>query len=101
MGRLRLLAGVAFVSWLSTLLLAARGTGASLSSRIGLGLGWTLLLAALAIVLAAQVKVARALAELDDRSSPLDVAPAGPAAATAPWLIVAGLAVIGVAALVF
>src|SRR6185295_17496875 len=50
MARLRLLAGVALVSWLGTLLLARGGTVA-LGLRIGLGLGWVLLLVALAISL--------------------------------------------------
>jgi hypothetical protein len=98
MGRLRLLTGVAFVSWLSTLVLAVRGGAGALWPRIGLGLGWVLLLAALGMALAAQSRVARALAQLDDRSSVGDIAAAGSTAAT-PWLIVAGLAVIGFAVL--
>lgn len=96
-GRLRLLAGVAFVSWLSTLLL--RGSAATLIPRIGLGLGWTLLLAALATSLVAQSRVARATGQLDDRAPVDEIAAAGSIAAAAPWLIVAGLAAVGIASL--
>jgi len=98
MGRLRLLAGVALVSWLSTLLLA-RGAAAAFWPRLVFGLGWLLLLAALTTALIAQSRVARAAAELDDRFMIDDVVEAGSLAAAAPWLIVGGLAAIGAAVL--
>src|SRR5712691_7364414 len=53
-GRLRLLAGVAVVSWLGTLLPASRLVGASLGARLVLGGGWLLLLAAIAASFSAQ-----------------------------------------------
>src|SRR6185436_3390375 len=46
-GRLRLTAGVAVVSWLGTLLLAGRIIGGSVAARLVLGSGWACLLAAL------------------------------------------------------
>ena len=98
MGRLRLLAGVALVSWLSTLLLV-RGSAAAFWPRLVFGLGWLLLLAALTTALIAQSRVARAAAQLDDRFMIDDVMEAGSLAAAAPWLIVGGLAAIGAAVL--
>jgi hypothetical protein len=98
-GRLRLVAGVAVVSWLGTLLLATRLTAGGSSPRVMLGLGWALLLAALASSLAAQSRVARALGQVDDRSPITDVT--GSATGTAaPWLILAGLSLIAIGILV-
>jgi hypothetical protein len=98
-GRLRLVAGVAVVSWLGTLLLAARLTGGGSLARIFLGLGWALLLAALASSLTAQSRIARALGQVNDRSPIAEVT--GSASGTAaPWLIVAGLALIAIGILV-
>ena len=45
-GRLRLLAGVAVVSWLGTLFFSARLMGGPVGARVALGFGWMLLLAA-------------------------------------------------------
>lgn len=98
-GRLRVVAGVAVASWLGTLLLAVRLTGGGPVSRVLLGLGWALLLAALAAALSAQARVARVLGQADDRSSVTEVI-ASAAGAAAPWLIVAGLALIAVGVLV-
>jgi hypothetical protein len=97
MGRLRLITGVALVSWLSTLLLA-RGA-ATLWPRLAFGLGWILLLAALATGLVAQSRVARVTARVDDRFMIDDVIEAGSLAAAAPRLLVGGLAAIGAAVL--
>ena len=98
-GRLRLVAGVAVVSWLGTLLVATRLTGGGSSARVMLGLGWALLLAALASSLAAQSRVTRVLGQVDDRSPVTDVTGSATGAA-APWLIVAGLALIAIGMLV-
>jgi len=99
MGRLRLLTGVALLSWLSTLLLI-RGAVVALWPRLIFGLGWALLLAALVTALIAQSRVARATSRLDDEGPAIDeVAEAGSLAAPAPWLIVGGLAAIGAAVL--
>ena len=97
-GRLRLTSGVAVASWLGTLLLATRLTSGGAFPRVALGLGWALLLAALAGSFTGQRTVARALGRVDDRSPVSEVtAPVG--AIVAPWLIVAGLALIALAVL--
>jgi hypothetical protein len=97
-GRLRLLAGVAVVSWLGTLFFATRLAGGAPSGRIILGIGWLLLLAALAAAFSAQTRIARALGRIDQFADP-SVALSSPAGAAAPWLIVSGLAVIAVGVL--
>ena len=99
-GRLRLLAGVAAGSWLGTLFFSTRLASGSLGVRIALGGGWALLLAALALSFVAQSHVADALSRMDT--------PAGQSAALvssapgklSPWLIVCGLALIGMAMLI-
>ena len=96
-GRLRLLAGVAVISWLGTLFFSARLMGGPIGARLALGFGWMLLLAAVAASFSAQSRVAAALDVLtpDDRST-ASVA----AGALTVWLIVAGLALGCVAVLI-
>jgi hypothetical protein len=96
-GRLRLLAGVAVVSWLGTLFFSARLIGGPVGARVALGFGWMLLLTAVAASFSAQSRVAAALDALtpDDRST----APVAAGALTV-WLIVAGLALVCVAVLI-
>ena len=101
-GRLRLVAGVAVVSWLGTLFFSARilsGTSGA-SGRVALGLGWALLLAALAAAFFAQTRVGTALDRIDQAMLRWDTIESGLAGTVAPWLIIAGLAVIGVAVLI-
>jgi hypothetical protein len=102
--RLRLVAGVAVVSWLGTLFFSTRilsGTGGpGPGGRVALGLGWALLLAALAAAFAAQTRVGTALDRIDETMSGRDAIDGGLAGTIAPWLIIAGLAVVGVAALI-
>jgi hypothetical protein len=93
-GRLRLLAGVAVASWLGTLFFSTRLMDGPLGGRVALGIGWLLLLSALATTFAAQSHVGRAIGRIDDRASAVDVVSPGLAGAAAPWLIVLGLAVI-------
>jgi hypothetical protein len=100
LGRLRLMAGVAVGSWIGTLLFSTRLIGGPIGARIMLGGGWLLLLAALALSFAAQSRVSRALATLDEPVGRHDRLSAGAAGAAVPWLIVFGLAVIGLAVLV-
>jgi hypothetical protein len=97
-GRLRLVAGVAVACWLGTLLFAARLVDGGAGARVALGIGWLLLLGALAASFAGQSRVARALASLDDRTIAEDVTSGGGGAA-APWLIVTGLAAIALGVL--
>ncbi len=97
-GRLRLVAGIAVVSWIGTLFFSARLLGAGVASKTLLGGGWVLLLVALALAFVAQSHVAERMSHADDYSStpPVDGGIAGQAA---PWLIVAGLALVGFASL--
>jgi hypothetical protein len=96
-GRLRLIAGVAAASWLGTLFFAARLIGASPPARVSLGIGWLLLLAALATAFSAQSSAARTLARVTDSAgaAPLDIS-SGLTGALAPWLIIAGLGTIAI-----
>src|SRR5262245_12370250 len=97
-GRLRVLAAAALVSWLGSLFLVARLTGGT-SGRIMLGLSWAFLLSALAASFSAQSRVARELGRMDDRAQTSEVT--GSLAGTlAQWLIVAGLATIAVSLLI-
>ncbi len=98
-GRLRLIAGLAFASWIGTLFFAARLAGGSPGTRVIVGAGWALLLVALGLALAAQSRVAAALARVNETHAHAEDLASGTAGALAPWLIVAGLAAIGVAVL--
>ena len=94
-GRLRLLAGVAVASWIGTLFLSARLLGGSSGARAALGIAWLLLLAAFAASFVAQSQVAELAGRPDERA-----VDSGLAGAFALWLIVLGLALVGVAVLV-
>lgn len=101
--RLRLLAGVAVGSWVGTLLLAARTLDGAAGARTLLGVGWLFLLAALSLSFAAQSRVGRTLALVDEArvaSMDVDDLTGGTAGALAPWLVVTGLAVIGFGVLI-
>jgi len=99
LGRLRLLAGVALVSWLASLLLAGRALDGSASIRVVLGAGWAVLLGALACTLFGYTNLGRELARTNpatDRDPDRLNTDAG---TVASWLIVVGLALIGLAVL--
>jgi hypothetical protein len=98
-GRLRLLAGVAFTSWIATLAFSARLIGGGPGARVALGLGWLCLLASIASSFVAQSHAAadvEALATADDSRS---IEP-GAGGAFALGLMLIGLVAIGVAALI-
>jgi hypothetical protein len=101
-GRLRLLAGIAVASWIGTLAFSSRLIGADVAARAMLGGGWLMLLAALAAAFSAHSKVVDALAAAarDEDAFPGRQPSTGAAGALAMWLIVGGLALIGVAVLV-
>jgi hypothetical protein len=102
-GRLRLMAGIAIGSWIGTLFFSARLVGGPVAARVMLGGGWVLLLVALSLSFAAQAGVSRALARIDETVIPTarrDDVTAGTAGALVPWLIVGGLALIGLAVLI-
>jgi hypothetical protein len=112
LGQLRLLAGVAVASWLGTLFLSTSLAEGPMAARLLLGLGWMLLLGALAAAFAGRNLVNQALdrlvsaevpdsrskrtgtIQLSDRSADLGPSPSGLAGAAAPWLVLAGLAAI-------
>jgi len=96
-GRLRLLAGVASVCWLGTLFFSARLMGGPIGARVALGAGWALLLGAVAASFTAQAGVAAALDSVSSDTRPLS---SGVSGALAVWLIVAGLAAVGIAVLI-
>ena len=98
-GRLRLMAAVAVGSWIGTLLFSTRLIGGPLAARVMLGAGWLLLLAALSLSFAAQSRVGRALARIDEPAMQHDELGGGAAGSVVPWLILGGLAVIGFAVL--
>jgi hypothetical protein len=99
-GRLRLLAGVAAGSWLGTMFFSTRLAAGGLGVRIALGGGWALLLTALALSFVAQSHVADALSRMDDPAGQRVVVPSSTAGQLSPWLIVIGLALIGMAMLI-
>ena len=99
-GRLRLVAGVAIVSWIGTLLFAARLMGGAVGARVALGGGWVLLLCALAASFVAQANVGEALTHIGEGDLRRDAASSGASGAIAPWLIVIGLTLVGVAVLI-
>jgi hypothetical protein len=100
-GRLRLLAGVAVATWIGTLFFSSRLIGGAIGARVMLGAGWLLLLGSLAMALTAQSRVAASLDAFsrDEGAVPGRSVSSGAGGALAPWLIVAGLALVGAAVL--
>ncbi len=98
-GRLRLLAGVAVASWLGTLVFSNRLLDAGSAGKIALGIGWLLLLAALAAAFSAHTTVTRSLADAGDAATARDVS-SGAAGTAAPWLVVVGLAAVAIGILI-
>ena len=97
-GRMRLLGGVSGLAWIATLFLSTRLIGTGPVPRITLGLGWLLLLGAVAASFIAQSRVAAAVDALaggDDRQG---IRSSG-WGAMALVLMLAGLALAGFAAL--
>jgi hypothetical protein len=99
-GRLRLLAGAAGAGWLGTLVLAVRLSGPGVGVRVALGIGWALLLGALAASLAAQGAVNRAIERSSEQNRPSSVLDPTAAGMLAPWLLILGLAAAGLAMLI-
>jgi hypothetical protein len=99
-GRLRLLAGVAVVTWIGTLFFSARLMGGPPGARLALGGGWLLLLGAIAMSFTAQSQVAAALDQVGAIAARRDAISSGIPGALALWLIVLGLALVGVAVLI-
>ena len=95
--RLRLMAVMAVSSWIGTLFLSARLTAGGAGARVALGSAWVALLAALALSFAGQAGVSDVMARVDfDRDRAV---PATLAGRLAPWFVVLGLGLAGVAVL--
>jgi hypothetical protein len=97
LARLRLIAGVAIVGWMGTLFMSTRLIGGPPESRAALAAGWAMLLAALVAAFVGQSSIGQGLARLDLSADTLQISRAG---ALASWLIVVGLALIGLAVVV-
>lgn len=103
-GRLRLLAGVAAAGWIGALLLAMLPGDVmadSAGARVALGLGWLLLLAAIATSFLAQARVADeldAIARGNQRAATRGIW-SGLSGALTVWLVVVGLAFVGLTVL--
>jgi hypothetical protein len=93
-GRLRLLAGIAVASWIGTLFFSLRLLSGGVGPRLSLGGAWLLLLLAFAAAFIGQSRVAESLAQSENR----DLG-SGTAGVIALWLIVSGLALVGLAVL--
>ncbi len=93
-GRLRLLAGIAVASWIGTLFFSLRLLSGGAGPRLTLGGAWLLLLLAFAAAFVGQSRVAESLAQSENR----DLG-SGTAGVMALWLIVSGLAMVGLAVL--
>src|SRR3954468_749262 len=98
-GRLRLLAGVAIVTWLGTLVMSARLMAGGLGARLSLGAGWLLLLGATAASFVAQSHAASAADALPMSEDSRPPAIASAAGTSALWLLLCGFVLVGVAAL--
>ena len=97
--RLRLIAGVAVATLIGTLFFSARLAGDGMSTRAMFGSGWMLLIAALGFAFAGHTRVSAALGRIDDPMPGGNELSSGAVGTAAPWLVVAGLALVGVAVL--
>jgi hypothetical protein len=96
-GRLRLIAGVAFATWAGSLLLLTRMAAGDLAARVTLGAGWAFLLGALAAAFLGQSRVSTELGRLHVGTHRPPALLSGVAGALALWLAVIGLALVGAA----
>jgi hypothetical protein len=94
-GRLRLLAGIAVASWIGTLFFSARALAGGVGPRLALGGAWLLMLLSFAAAFVGQSRVAESLARTDDPDFG-----SGTVGAVALWLIVSGLALVGLSVLI-
>jgi len=96
--RLRLLADMAVIAWLGTIVMSARLIAGGLGARLSLGFGWLLLLGAVAASFMAQSRAAAAVEETASDESRRAIGSTA-AGAFALWLLLCGLVLVGVAAL--
>ena len=100
LGRLRTIGGLALVVWVVSVFFAMRfPEGLEGAARIVLGAGWLGLFGSAAASFAASTRVSRWVASARlENAAPESMPESGPAAA-APWLALAGLALVGVSLL--
>jgi hypothetical protein len=97
-GQLRLLAGVAGIAWIATLVLASRLAGGA-APRLALGGGWLLLFGAIAAAFSAHSRVSAALDALANGEGSKAPIRFGGSGTPALWLLMGGLLLCGAAAL--
>jgi len=97
--RQRLLAGLGVVMLLATLALALAAGQPGVLARVLFGLAAAIQLAGVAASFQAQARVSEAFAAMAPDSGPVAAPGSGAAGTAAPWLIVAGLAMVIVAVL--
>lgn len=95
--RLRLIAIAALAGWLGALAVTIRS--AATGGRVVVGVGWVLLLVALAATFAEQARLNRAIAVADERLSIESAIAPGVGGVAAPWLVAVGMAAVTIAAL--
>jgi hypothetical protein len=100
LGRLRLVSAVAAASWLGTLFFSTRVIGGGIGPKLAIASGWVLLIAALAVAFMAQSRVASALDRTSEEVTGREAVTSGLPGMLAAWLVVAGLAAIGIAVLI-
>lgn len=88
-GRLRAIAGVAFVTWIGSLFVAMRAVDTA--ARVSVGIGWLFLLGAIVASFGGQATVSESVAR--ERS------PSSDAGLVALWLTVVGLAAVALSVL--
>jgi hypothetical protein len=98
-GRLRLLAGIALVSWIGSLFVSVRLVGGGIAARLSLGGGWLFLLGAVAASFVAQSRTAAAVEALASGDHRFGSIQSGAIGALALWLTICGLMLVGFAAL--
>jgi hypothetical protein len=100
LSRIRTIGAAALVVWVVSVVFAMRfPEGLAGIGRVALGLGWASLLGAIAASFAAHSRVSRWVARAQStKATPADV-PEGGSMAAAPWLVLAGLALVAVSLL--
>lgn len=98
-GRLRLLAGVTVAGWIGTLFFSARLISGATGPRIATGAGWFCLLATIAASFVGQARVGASLDRGEDDAASRSPISSGAGGTMAPWLLVSGLALVGLAML--
>lgn len=99
-GRLRMVGAIAMAAWIGTLLFVGRLSAAPVGARFSFAIGWLLLLGAIAASFSGQSQIGRELGRLAksaEADGPESIASA-PAGSVALWLLIAGLAVVGLVA---